>query len=528
MNSIEEMCAEENPDVKYDENEAWLGIGVNPAAIPWETLLKNRKAHIEKLRRFNVFKRIHRSHCKSRPLTARWVDKHHKSRWTARGYEQFLEGTEDFYSPTPQHTAVKALLVVAEVKDHIVTFGDCEDAFLQSELVTLGDSDPEVYVEPPEEAEEDTDYVWQLLKVLPGTKAGPVSWTRHFNTACKKLGFDQNLADPCTFHHPKRDMRLVRHVDDVAMEGDVDATDTTLVELKRDLLLKETARLAQVGDEGTFLGTEVKKIEGGYKVRHRPSLFEGAIAEYGLDEANPSPTPGIAHSVELADAEELERDDHRLYRRCTGKLIFGSSHRPDLQFAVGQRAQHGSAPTVGDRKALKKCLRYVQGTKELWLELKPEHKGTLTVGGWSDADWAGCPDRKSMSGGVLTLNGAVIASWSKKQSTVALSSAESELYAMGLTAVEIIAARELLKAWRLHTPTPILRGDASAALAVAARAGPGKMKHLEVRALKIQEWVRDQTLSLKKVGTTHNIADILTKHVTRETLTRLRDALGVR
>ena len=55
-----------------------------------------------------------------------------------------------------------------------------------------------------------------------------------------------------------------------------------------------------------------------------------------------------------------------------------------------------------------------------------------------DANWGGEPDSRSVSGGALFARGALVSSWSRTQGSTALSSAESELYALvtGATAAE--------------------------------------------------------------------------------------------
>ena len=62
----------------------------------------------------------------------------------------------------------------------------------------------------------------------------------------------------------------------------------------------------------------------------------------------------------------------------------------------------------------------------------------MPIEAYSDADWAGCPEtRRSTSGGIIRFNGDIISWISKKQKTIALSSAESEYIALTETAKEV-------------------------------------------------------------------------------------------
>ena len=73
-----------------------------------------------------------------------------------------------------------------------------------------------------------------------------------------------------------------------------------------------------------------------------------------------------------------------------------------------------------------------------------EDPGVLTA--FSDANWAsGAGDRRSTSGGILMIGGHYIRSWSKTQSLVALSSAESELYAIVKASAEALGLRSIVQ-----------------------------------------------------------------------------------
>ena len=52
-----------------------------------------------------------------------------------------------------------------------------------------------------------------------------------------------------------------------------------------------------------------------------------------------------------------------------------------------------------------------------------------------------------------------------------------------------------------------LKSDASAAIAIASRGGLGKLRHIEVCQLWLQEKVRSGVVKVVKVGTDENIAD---------------------
>ena len=121
------------------------------------------------------------------------------------------------------------------------------------------------------------------------------------------------------------------------------------------------------------------------------------------------------------------------------------------------------------------------------LLLKPNTKnGTPVALVEVDANWADeAIDRESTSGGVLHFCGWAITTWSRRQSCVALSSAESELYALGSGAVEALRFATVLQEWG-EPVVPVLYSDSSRALHVVKKRGPGRMKHIALRMLALQ------------------------------------------
>ena len=98
-----------------------------------------------------------------------------------------------------------------------------------------------------------------------------------------------------------------------------------------------------------------------------------------------------------------------------------------------------ASPTLADLTRAKKVLRYLKGTRELNLYLtitalksNDLNKTLKHVTGYSDTDWAGDPvTRKSTCCTLCYVDQFLLTSECRGQGTVALSSGESELYALG-------------------------------------------------------------------------------------------------
>ena len=148
-----------------------------------------------------------------------------------------------------------------------------------------------------------------------------------------------------------------------------------------------------------------------------------------------------------------------------------------------------------------------------------------------DADWAGDPDsRRSTTGYVLLINGAAIAWKSKRQSVIALSSAEAEFVAASTLVQEITYCRKLLEALGFPQPfaTSVAEDNATAiSWSEGSVGGSDRAKHIDLREHYVHDAVAQGVLKLIKVSTEDNLADLLTKPLPKERFLVLRKRLKI-
>ena len=134
--------------------------------------------------------------------------------------------------------------------------------------------------------------------------------------------------------------------------------------------------------------------------------------------------------------------DQQMYQALVSLLYLSTKTRPDIAYAVGSVARFCARPTQQHWVAMKRILRYLKGTSNYGLSYKGDIGGEIT--GYSDADWAGdITDRKSTSGYVFMQAGAAISWKSRKQSCVALSTAEAEYIALSAAVQEALWLQQL-------------------------------------------------------------------------------------
>ena len=220
------------------------------------------------------------------------------------------------------------------------------------------------------------------------------------------------------------------------------------------------------------------------------------------------------------DAQEmLEGSEAETYRSIVGILMYSKRHRFDLHYAAKSLAMASSSPTKGHMRRLKRVLRYIQGTRDMHLELVQPREQLTELVGWCDGSWADLDEkRRSTTGGLLMLGGACVAGWSRTQKPTALSSGESEFYLATVCACELLWACEFLRELG-YTMTACLKEDASACIGMATRLGPGRLKHVEIKHFALQHRIRQGRLD--KVTTTGQLADIMTKPYSFQTFVNL-------
>ena len=90
---------------------------------------------------------------------------------------------------------------------------------------------------------------------------------------------------------------------------------------------------------------------------------------------------------------------------------------------------------------------------------------------------------------------------------------------------ELIGMTQLAADWGMNVKGKVFV-DSSAAIGIAHRRGNGKMRHVRVGDLWIQEKVENKELEVQKVEGEENPADLLTKNVGQEKVEKFMRMIG--
>ncbi|XP_018504957.1 secreted RxLR effector protein 161-like [Pyrus x bretschneideri] len=133
----------------------------------------------------------------------------------------------------------------------------------------------------------------------------------------------------------------------------------------------------------------------------------------------------MAINLKLSSNDGAPRANSSMYKSVVGSLVYLSNTRPDIVHVVSVVSRFMNDPSNHHFAAVKRILRYVQGTKGYGIKYTQE-KESIVVG-FTDSDWVGAIDDKRSTFGHLFFLGSKVISWSlKKHSTMALSTTEAE------------------------------------------------------------------------------------------------------
>jgi len=468
-----------------------------------------------------------------KPVGSKWVFKlktdadgnveRYKARLVAQGYaQQYGLDYDETFCPVVRFESVRT--VIAMVTQHGLKLQqmDVTTAFLNGEL------QEEVYMKQPEGfvVKGKEHLVCKLNRSIYGLKQSPRCWNAVLDDKLKGIGFAQTTGDPCIYTALEGEMFIIAvYVDDILLAG---KSDRRMTEVKQ--ALSKQFKMKDMGELHHFLGVKViQKPETGQLWIGQSAYVKGILEKFGMDNSKPISTP-VDVSARLVKArDDDEKIDQTQYQSAVGSLLFLSTRtRPDIAYAVSNVARFCAEPTREHWTAVKRILRYLNGTRDLGLLYNKDSSKECI--GYSDADWAGdLDDRKSTSGYIFQMGGAAISWRSKKQTCVALSTAEAEYMALASTAQEAIWIRQLLSDLKQKSPATVIYEDNQSTICMTKNPQfHGRAKHIDIKFHFVREQVSKGIIELKYCKTEDMIADIFTKGLNQLQFSKLREMAGVK
>lgn len=445
----------------------------------------------------------------------------YKARLVAQGFSQkYGRDYDEVFAPVANPTTLKILLAVAARRNMDVRHFDIQTAYLN------GDLSHDVYMRQPKGYfTGNKDEVCKLVKNLYGLKQGAKEWNRKFDEVMKRNGYSQSDNDACLYTKIDNGdiVYISNHVDDIVAA----ATTVALLE-KFEKEMNNEFIIKNLGCLQYYLGIQFERDQEGVFYMHQEKYIMSKLQQFNMTEARDSSTP-IGMGYKSENGQEIF-ESTEVYRSAIGSLLYLSTNtRPDIAVATSILARKVSSPTDCDWLEVKRVFRYLKSTKDLKLKLgNGMNDGDLIC--YVDSDHAGDEkDRRSTSGYCFIFNGALIGWASRKQSTVSLSTTQSEFVAFAEAAREIIWIEMLLQDFGQTVKRPIrVYEDNQGCIAQLQDAkGNQRIKHVDVRYKYSRELIASKQLEAIYCETSKMIADMLTKPLNGPRLAKFAKDVGL-
>ena len=276
----------------------------------------------------------------------------------------------------------------------------------------------------------------------------------------------------------------------------------------------------------------------------QPHLIAQIVEEVGLKKGETRSLPALSSRILKRDEHEPSYNCPFNYRKVIGKLNFlEKSSRPDIAYATHQCARFSIDPKESHVKAVIHLAKYLQSTANEGIILDPREDKSFEV--YADADFAGNwnpttamddpSTAKSRTGFVITYAACPILWSSKLQTCISLSTTEAEYVALSQCLFDTIPIMQLLqelkdKGFCQANATPVVHckafEDNSGALelSLVPKLRP-RTKHINNVYHHFRKFVRDKLISVTKIGTEDQVADMFTKPLTLDLFVKHRKSL---
>ncbi|GJX74064.1 retrovirus-related pol polyprotein from transposon TNT 1-94 [Tanacetum coccineum] len=291
---------------------------------------------------------------------------------------------EESFAPVARLEAVRIFLAFAAHMNMIVYQMDVKMTFLNGILrEEVYVSQPDRFVDP-----DNPNQVYRLKKALYGLKQAPRAWYDLLSSFLLSQEFSKGTVDPTLF---------------ISRKG-------------KDILLSP---------RGIFLNQSKYALE--------------SLKKYEMESYDPVDTLTVEKS-KLDEDTQGKAVDPTHYCGMVGTLMYLTSSRPDLVYAVCMCARYQARPTEKHLHAVKRIFRYLRGTVNRGLWYSKDSAIALTA--FADADHAGCQDTRRSTSGSMQLLGDRLVSWSsKRQKSAAISSTKAEYIALSGCCAQVLWMR---------------------------------------------------------------------------------------
>lgn len=406
--------------------------------------------------------------------------------------------------------------------------------------------------------------VW-VHNAIQGHPESPRLWEKHIDKILRDLGLQPATHEPCLYAGQFNNARVLflRQVDDFAVaatnRSDAEALITAINERMR-------IEVKHLGTIDRFNGLDIHQSRYFVKITCEKYLKKMVQGHHDLLKhvpTNPIPLPADStyiRNLETATVPQTLPEKLQLkesmgfnYRQVIGEIIFPMMKcRPEIAPHAIKLSQYMENPAESHYQALRDILGFLAKTIDdgiyYWrrtprmdlpmLPMPSIHPDNYLMPdntpdgealfGYVDSDWGSdSTHRKSITGIVLMYAGSAVGYKCKYQDVIAHSSTEAEFTAACDAGKMILFFRSILAELGIEQQNAsVLYEDNNGALMMANAQQPTRRtRHMDIKKFALLEWVEQDLLILKSIGTAENAADGLTKPLAKQLFFRHADTI---
>ena len=396
----------------------------------------------------------------------------------------------------------------------------------------------------------------KLKKSLYGLSQSGYNWAQLLHGHLKSADFKQSVADTCMFRLKKRrgdinpncpekdrnkidELIVGTYFDDLVYSG---SSEFILKWFKEFISSKFEVKQSETGPLEWILGAKVyRDKQKGITSVNQSVAIEKLARKLDLMKSNPCKTPMISSPLPSPDRENKPPPNFD-YLSVIGSLLHIVNYtRPDCAFAVSCLARHAINYDKVYVDAVKRVVKYMYHTRHMAITYFKDRKGfsknepVAWEAGSHPLDWKHNPNerlklftdasfgndvttKRSTSGEIIFMNGGPISWFARLQKLVALSTAESEIYA-AIDGTKVIAHLKVLLTdlgARDNSPVTTYQ-DNQACIQMGSQLRNHKnARHYVTRLSYLQQQVANGTIKFRDCHTRDQLADIMTKPLNDE------------
>ena len=500
-----------------------------------------------------------------------------KARCVCNGQPKF-KGTVIFgytFAKMLDHVGSRIFWGTVAAKNLIVRGADASNAFAEASapdipLYVRVDTQYREWYKHKFDKDIPEGYVLPVRKALQGHPESSRLWAIHMDKILREtFNLKPTTHEGCLYSgkYKNQDILFLRQVDDFA----VAATDEqTCIDLISEIDQHMTIDIKDLGRLSRYNGVDITQSK--YYIKLSNATYIDKLLEehdWLLHDTNISNIPlpvknDQTFNQRMETAIPPITDDSKLelqnnmginYRQAIGELIFLMvTCRPDISYPLIKLSQYSSNPAAEHYESVKHILRYIKATKHdgiyFWrrnvrddlpdLPLPKQWNETYNVDpnthidsadlihGLVDSDWGGDSNhRRSVTGIIIKYAGGTIYFKTKFQETIVLSSTEAEFIAACDAGKAILYVRSILNEIGVdqNEATTLFIDNNGALLMGNAQQPTRRTRHMDIKHFSLLDWIERDLIFMKRINTSDNSADALTKSLGRTLFYRHNDSI---